>query len=116
MIRVAFVAWNSAYGIIEKLGQPVDEEEFSRLRSRATFIIVVQLIDIFITSNTAYFHDEEGLVRDKRRILERYACGWFIFDLLWVIPARAIAYFIMEGDPVIRVSGWVNLVDVFTCL
>ena len=44
------------------------------------------LIDLLVIFNTAIYDDEESLVTSRKRIAINYLTGWFIVDLLSIIP------------------------------
>ena len=58
------LAYNIAFGYV----QPSDELNMpsTLIEGLATFLIFA--FDIWLTLHTAYFHDSEGLVRNKKRI------------------------------------------------
>ena len=85
--RVFFVSYHMAYNV-ELLAK--SEDDAWRLLYSALPISAILAFDIWLTFNTAYFHDEDGLVRDKKKIAHKYFGFWFIPDLFWCLPLRAI--------------------------
>ena len=55
-------------------------------------MFISQVIDIVLTFNTIYFCDDEGLVRNRKKIAHNYIYGWFFFDVIWSIPLHSIAF------------------------
>ena len=43
------------------------------------------LIDIFVNFNSAYYENDK-LIDDRRKIVFNYLTGWFIIDLLAMLP------------------------------
>ena len=43
-------------------------------------------IDIFVIFNSAYYNDDSEIVDDRKQIACSYLKGWFIIDLLAIIP------------------------------
>ena len=50
------------------------------------FISISFAIDMILSFFTAYTDNEENLVKQKRKIVMKYLKGWFIIDLISVIP------------------------------
>ena len=71
--RVFFVSFHMAYNT-ELLSRT--EDDAWRLLYSALPFSAVQAFDIWLTFNTAYFHDEDGLVRDKKKIAHKYLGFW----------------------------------------
>ena len=60
-----------------------EENEFSKFE---LIISISFAIDIILSFFTAYTDSEENLVKQKRKIIMTYLNGWFIIDLISVIP------------------------------
>lgn len=48
------------------------------------------LIDIFVIFNTAFFTEYMVIVDDRRLIAKKYLTGWFIVDLISIVPFEYI--------------------------
>ncbi len=60
-----------------------EENEFTTFEM---FISISFAIDMILSFFTAYTDNEENLVKQKRKIIMKYLKGWFIIDLISVIP------------------------------
>ena len=52
----------------------------------SSIIDILFMIDIVIIFNTAYYTEDMELIEDRKSIAKSYLKGWFIIDLLAVIP------------------------------
>ena len=65
----------------------------SRMTTLKTSEIVVDsifLIDIFVIFNSAYYQDEVELIEDRATICCEYLKGWFVIDVLSILPIDLI--------------------------
>ena len=85
-------------------------------RAACLVVAAVQAFDIWLTFNTAYFHDEDGLVRDKKKIAHKYLGFWFIPDLFWCLPLRHIFALNHPEALTITQNGWLNFLNLLVCL
>lgn len=44
------------------------------------------IIDILLNFNTAFFNEDFVLIDDRKEICKNYIKGWFIIDLLAIVP------------------------------
>ena len=85
IIKSIVVANNLAFdnGVTHLKGKSVSD-----LIKLCAFDMTVQFVDIVFTFFTAFFDEQEGLVRDKNKIAREYLSSWFFPDLFWALPIR----------------------------
>ena len=49
-------------------------------------IDILFLIDILVIFNTAYYNEDSEIIDNRKEIASDYLKGWFIIDLLAIIP------------------------------
>lgn len=54
-------------------------------------IDILFLIDIFVNFNTAIYDDDMEVIEDRGTIARNYLSGWFIIDLVAILPLDLIA-------------------------
>lgn len=47
-------------------------------------------IDILVIFNSAYYNDDSEIIDDRKAIAKAYARGWFVVDVLAIIPFDSI--------------------------
>lgn len=52
----------------------------------ATIIDLIFAIDMLVTFNTAVYNNHNDIVEDRKTIAKWYLKGWFIIDLIAIIP------------------------------
>ena len=56
------------------------------LKITETVIDSLFLIDIFVIFNSAFYRDEVELIEDRTTICCDYLKGWFIIDVVSILP------------------------------
>lgn len=82
------------------------EIAFSEKNGTNWFEILIDIllaIDIVLTFFSAYTDDEENLVKNHKKIIQRYLRSWFAVDLISVLP---VSYFLNSNS---RLSGLTKL-------
>lgn len=64
-------------------GEPVEPLGWRILSFSIDFFF---LVDMVIICNTAFYDEEFKIVEDRKEIIKEYLKGWFIIDLLAIIP------------------------------
>ena len=77
--------------------------------------VLILSADLAITFNTAYFCEEQGLVRDKTLIARKYLSFWFLPDLFWCLPVHSFFLFADEQDK-IRFNVHLNYLNFLHCM
>lgn len=67
-------------------------------------------VDIGINFFTVYTNQFEDYVTDRRKIAYKYLKGWFIFDVISVLP---INYFVSEGEGVNDLARMARLTKLY---
>ena len=47
-------------------------------------------IDILVIFNSAFYNDDSEIIDDRKEIARSYAKGWFVVDVLAIVPFDAI--------------------------
>ena len=67
--------------------------DFDNAESRTVFQFIIKylidsffLLDIIIIFNSAYYNEDSDIIEDRKSIIINYITGWFLIDLLAIIP------------------------------
>ena len=69
---------------------------------------------MILTFNTAYFDEEKGLVRNRKKIAKNYLSFWFLPDLFWTLPLRPIIVFLQKDQQIY--NTYIKVLDILICL
>lgn len=72
------------------------------------FIDICFLLDILVIFNRAYYNDDMDIIDDRCTITKQYLTGWFIIDIIAIIP---FDYILESGqfNSLIRVARFSRL-------
>lgn len=69
--------------------------------------------DVWLNFKTAFYDENLNLISDHSRIVSHYMMGWFVVDVMSIVPFDALLMLISGGGPpaTLQISRWDGVLD-----